>query len=144
MICQHYNYYYRYKLGGGIMLPLICSHNPKKKTRVVVISAGHKHPALPSRKFPSCTTAPRGQATLGVSAGWGEVSRGKKGQGREISCLRQTSELSHTSLASLSLYRTFTIGRGRVQHSQAHGRNEMLITQESDIPKGKHRPSAKG
>lgn len=68
------------------MPPLICSHNPKKKARVIVISAGHKHPVLPSRKSLCTIMAPRSlSGCLGYCC-WvgGEADGAGRGQGQEV------------------------------------------------------------
>lgn len=78
------------------MPALICSHNPRKKTRVAVLSAGHKHPVLPSRKFLSTIVMPLSRA---MAAGRGRWAVAEGGRGRKFSCIKQMSELWPVTLS---------------------------------------------
>lgn len=96
MMCHHHNYYYCYKLKGGTnACPCSAAKIQKRKTGVVVLSAGHKHPALPSRKFLSMIVVPLSQRFSYYSGGWvwgrGEVGSAGGGRGRNFSCNKHTS-----------------------------------------------------
>lgn len=119
-------------------LPLICSYNPEKKTRVVVLSAGHKQLVLTPKQKTSlhnCGTTESGH--LSYYRHRGEVGSGRRRQGKEVWLHQINSPSSHTSPSlevTVDILRP--LGLGANSTSDPHRR--------VDTSKGKQLPRAIG